>query len=108
MKMPDHAQKLIEQYGLASVLMSLIETAPGWSLGDVLQDTANEWVVRLRTPGETSPALHCRSQPHIHMLQCTIPAGVEQMNEQFVSFEKIVWIIEYVRRTVHSMHPTAV
>jgi hypothetical protein len=48
-------------YGLASVLMSLIETAPGWSLGDVLQDTANEWVVRLRTPGETSPALHCRS-----------------------------------------------
>ena len=35
-------------FGLASALMHLIETAPGWPLKDCLVDLSNEWVVELR------------------------------------------------------------
>ncbi|WP_256077332.1 hypothetical protein [Massilia sp. YIM B04103] len=35
-------------FGLASSLMHLIETAPGWPLMDCLGDVGNEWVDALR------------------------------------------------------------
>lgn len=35
-------------YGLASAIMHLIESAPGWPLEDCLQNSNNEWVVELR------------------------------------------------------------
>ncbi len=35
-------------FGLASSLVHLIETAPGWPLVDCLANTNNEWVVELR------------------------------------------------------------
>lgn len=35
-------------FGLASSIMHLIETAPGWPLEDCLQDLTNEWKVELR------------------------------------------------------------
>lgn len=35
-------------FGLASALMHLIETAPGWPLLECLQNQENEWVVELR------------------------------------------------------------
>jgi hypothetical protein len=35
-------------FGLASSLMHLIETAPGWPLKDCLTNTHNEWVMELR------------------------------------------------------------
>jgi hypothetical protein len=41
-------------YGVAWSLLHTIETAPGWPLVDVLQDTANEWVARLRQRAENS------------------------------------------------------
>lgn len=36
-------------FGLASALMHLIETAPGWPLKDCLSDSDNEWVATLRS-----------------------------------------------------------
>lgn len=36
-------------FGLASSLMHLIETAPGWPLEDCLRHADNEWLVMLRT-----------------------------------------------------------
>jgi hypothetical protein len=50
----DEARVLIELfgpdgcYGLASSLMHLIETAPGWPLRDCFQELNNEWKVELR------------------------------------------------------------
>jgi hypothetical protein len=35
-------------FGLASSLVHLIETAPGWPLVDCLANTDNEWVAELR------------------------------------------------------------
>jgi hypothetical protein len=35
-------------FGLASSLMHLIETAPGWPLIECLQDQKNEWIVEMR------------------------------------------------------------
>jgi len=35
-------------FGLASSIMHLIETAPGWPLDDCLTDLENEWIVELR------------------------------------------------------------
>ena len=35
-------------FGLASSLMHLIETAPGWPLEECLHDQDNEWVIELR------------------------------------------------------------
>lgn len=35
-------------FGLASSLMHLIETAPGWPIVDCLEDLDNEWVCELR------------------------------------------------------------
>ena len=35
-------------FGMASSLMHLIETAPGWPLEDCLYDLNNEWIVELR------------------------------------------------------------
>lgn len=35
-------------YGMASSLMHLIETSPGWPLKDCLGDLDNEWIVELR------------------------------------------------------------
>jgi hypothetical protein len=35
-------------FGLASSIMHLIETAPGWPLEDCLHDPNNEWKVELR------------------------------------------------------------
>lgn len=35
-------------FGLASSLMHLIETAPGWPLEDCLLDQGNEWIVEMR------------------------------------------------------------
>ena len=36
------------QLGMASSLMHLIETSPGWPLKDCLGDLDNEWIVELR------------------------------------------------------------
>lgn len=41
-------------YGVAWTLLHTIETAPGWPLMDVLQDTENEWVARLRQRSENA------------------------------------------------------
>ena len=35
-------------FGLASSLMHLIETAPGWPIRDCLTDTANPWILELK------------------------------------------------------------
>lgn len=35
-------------FGLASSLMHLIETAPGWPMEDCLRDQDNEWIVEMR------------------------------------------------------------
>jgi hypothetical protein len=35
-------------FGLASSLMHLIETAPGWPIKDCLADTRNPWVLELK------------------------------------------------------------
>ncbi len=35
-------------FGVASSLLHAIETAPGWPLADILGDTDNEWIERLR------------------------------------------------------------
>lgn len=35
-------------FGLASSLMHLIESSPGWPLEDCLHDLDNEWIVELR------------------------------------------------------------
>jgi hypothetical protein len=35
-------------FGLASSLMHLIETAPGWPIKDCLTDTTNSWVLELK------------------------------------------------------------
>lgn len=35
-------------YGLAWTLLHLIETSPNWPLRDVLDNTHNEWIQRLR------------------------------------------------------------
>lgn len=35
-------------FGLASSILHLIETAPGWPLEDCLTDLNNEWIVELR------------------------------------------------------------
>jgi hypothetical protein len=35
-------------FGLASSLVHLIETSPGWPLEDCLREMGNEWVVELR------------------------------------------------------------
>ncbi len=35
-------------FGLASSLVHLIETAPGWPLKDCLNDLDNEWIIELR------------------------------------------------------------
>lgn len=35
-------------FGLASSLMHLIETAPGWPIKDSLTDTGNPWVLELK------------------------------------------------------------
>jgi hypothetical protein len=35
-------------FGLASSLMHLIETAPGWPLVDCLRDQDNEWIIEMR------------------------------------------------------------
>lgn len=35
-------------FGLASSLVHLIETAPGWPLEDCLRNLNNEWIVELR------------------------------------------------------------
>ena len=35
-------------FGIASSLIHLIETAPGWPLSDCLEDSENEFVVSLR------------------------------------------------------------
>lgn len=35
-------------FGLASSIMHLIESAPGWPLEDCLRDLTNEWKVALR------------------------------------------------------------
>ena len=35
-------------FGLAWTLLHLIETAPGWPLDEVLEDSRNEWIARLK------------------------------------------------------------
>jgi hypothetical protein len=35
-------------FGLASSIMHLVESAPGWPLEDCLRDLTNEWKVELR------------------------------------------------------------
>ena len=35
-------------FGLASSLMHLVETAPGWPLKDCLNNLENEWIAELR------------------------------------------------------------
>jgi hypothetical protein len=37
-----------DSFGLAWTLLHLIETAPGWPLEDVLDESGNEWVDRLK------------------------------------------------------------
>jgi hypothetical protein len=50
----DEARVLVELfgtdgcYGVASSLMHLIETAPGWPLKECLQQLNNEWKIELR------------------------------------------------------------
>jgi hypothetical protein len=50
----DEARALIKlfgsdgYFGLASSLVHLIETAPGWPLKDCLNDLDNEWIMMLR------------------------------------------------------------
>jgi hypothetical protein len=47
-------------YGLAWILLGLIESAPGWPLWDTLQDSDNEWIEllrqRLRNAGRINPS----------------------------------------------------
>jgi hypothetical protein len=35
-------------FGLASSIMHLIESAPGWPLTDCLTDPSNEWIVEMK------------------------------------------------------------
>ena len=35
-------------FGLASSLMHLVETAPGWPIKDFLTDTSNPWILELK------------------------------------------------------------
>lgn len=50
----DEARVLVELfgpdgcYGVASALMHLIETAPGWPIKDCLEPLNNEWKIELR------------------------------------------------------------
>jgi hypothetical protein len=37
-----------DAFGLAWTLLHAIETAPGWPLDDVLGDSGNEWIDRLK------------------------------------------------------------
>jgi hypothetical protein len=39
-------------FGLASTLLHLIESAPGWPLKECLVDSTNEWIVELRERAE--------------------------------------------------------
>lgn len=41
-------------YGLAWALLHAIETAPGWPLVDVLAESGNEWIDRLRRRARNS------------------------------------------------------
>jgi hypothetical protein len=47
-------------YGLAWILLGLIESAPGWPLWDTLQDSDNEWIEllrqRLKNAGRIKPS----------------------------------------------------
>lgn len=50
----DEARELVKVFGddgcfgLASTLMHLIETSPGWPLRDSLKNLNNEWIAELR------------------------------------------------------------